>query len=161
MSLFRSLPSARQVTTAFTLLRLVVGVIFIMHGGQKLFVYGFAGVTGAFAGMGIPMPGLMGPFVALLEFFGGIALVVGLLTRIASFGLAITMLVAIVAVHLKAGFFAPAGYEFPLALLATLSALAVTGAGPLSIDALIDARRSGGRRTAATPAAPGTARRVA
>ena len=139
MSLFRT-PSARQLNAALTLLRVVVGATFMMHGGQKLFVYGFAGVTGAFAQMGVPMPGLLGPFVALLEFFGGLALVVGLLTRLAALGLAATMVVAIALVHLSAGFFGPNGYEFPLSLLAASLTLALTGAGRFSLDGLV-ARR--------------------
>jgi len=139
MSLFRT-PSARQMTIGLTLLRLVLGFTFIMHGGQKLFVYGLPGVTGAFAQMGIPMPGLLGPFVALVEFFGGIAIVLGLLTRLAALGIASTMVVAILTVHLKAGFFNPAGVEFPLSLLAAAITLVVVGAGAFSIDALIGRR---------------------
>ena len=140
MSLFRT-PSARQLNAALTLLRVVVGATFMMHGGQKLFVYGFDGVTGAFAQMGVPMPGLLGPFVALLEFFGGLALVVGLLTRLAALGLAATMIVAIALVHLSAGFFGPNGVEFPLSLLAASLTLALTGAGRFSLDGLV-ARRA-------------------
>ena len=77
------------------LLRVVAGGMLMQHGGQKLFVFGFDGVAGAFAGMGIPMAGILGPFVAFVEFFGGLALVTGLLTRLASLGLASTMIVAI------------------------------------------------------------------
>ena len=129
--------SNRRINIALTLLRVVVGAIFIAHGAQKLFVFGFAGVTGGFAGMGVPMAGILGPFVAFVEFFGGIALVVGLLTRPASLGVASTMVVAILLVHLKQGFFNPGGVEFPLSLLASTIALIVTGPGAWSLDALI------------------------
>lgn len=148
MLLFRS-ASPRQLNLALAVLRLVIGATFIMHGGQKLFVYGFAGVSGAFAQMGMPMPGLLGPFVALVEFFGGIAIILGLLTRLASFGLAIIMVVAILAVHLNAGFFNPKGFEFPLALLGGLVALCLAGAGAFSLDAVIDQRMAARRPSGA------------
>ena len=140
MSLFQPI-SNRQANIALTVLRVVVGATFIAHGAQKLFVYGFAGVSGAFAQMGVPAAGVMGPFIALLEFFGGIALVFGLLTRLAAFGLALDMLGAILLVHLKNGFFMPQGYEFVLALFAMSAALAFTGAGEFSLDSLIGRRR--------------------
>ena len=139
MSLF-SKTSEKQINIGLTILRLVIGAVFVAHGGQKLFVFGFDGVTGAFAGMGIPMAGILGPFVAFVEFFGGLALVTGLLTRLASLGLASTMIVAILTVHLPAGFFAPQGVEFPLTLLGGSLLLALTGAGRWSIDALIGSR---------------------
>jgi putative oxidoreductase len=139
MLLFRS-PTQRQLDAGLTILRLALGVTFIMHGGQKLFVFGFDGVAGAFAQMGIPMASVMGPFVALLEFFGGIAIVLGLLTRLAALGLAATMVVAMLTVHLKAGFFAPNGIELTLSLFAATATLVLTGAGAWSIDALLAKR---------------------
>ena len=141
MSLFKS-PSPRQVSIGLTVLRVILGATFIAHGAQKLFIFGFAGVTGGFTQMGIPMPGFFGPFVSFVEFFGGIAIVLGLLTRLAGLGLAINMIVAMLSVHLKAGFFNPGGVEFPLALFGMATALTITGAGAFSIDALIGKRAS-------------------
>lgn len=134
-------PSHQQLGIA--LIRIATGIVFAAHGGQKLFVYGFDGVTGAFAKMGVPMPGLTGPFIALLEFFGGLALIIGLLTRIAALGLAFNMLGAILLVHLAAGFFLPAGYEFALTLFAASLGIALAGPGSLSADAAIASRRGG------------------
>ena len=140
MSLFQPLTN-RQANVALTVLRVIAGATFVAHGAQKLFVFGFAGVSGAFAQMGVPAAGVMGPFIALLEFFGGIALVLGLLTRLASVGLAFDMLGAIMLVHGKNGFFLPQGYEFVLALFAMSATLMLTGAGDFSLDGLIGRRK--------------------
>lgn len=134
---------SRRVDTGLFILRIVVGVIFLVHGGQKLFVFGFAGVSGAFGQMGIPAPGITGPLTALVEFLAGGALVIGLLTRLAALGLAIDMLGAILLVHMKNGFFNPMGYEYPLTLLAANVAIAIAGAGYYSTDRVIAERRAG------------------
>jgi putative oxidoreductase len=136
MSLF-STASSKQINIGLMILRLVVGAIFVAHGGQKLFQFGFDGVTGAFGRMGIPMPGVLGPFVALVEFFGGLALITGLLTRLAAVALVVDMLVAILVVHMKNGFFAPTGIEFPLMLLGSAALITIAGAGEWSLDRLI------------------------
>jgi putative oxidoreductase len=136
MSLFRSSP--RQLSLGLAVLRVAVATIFIRHGAQKLFVSGFAGVAGAFTHMGIPFPGLMGPLIGLLEFFGGLALVAGLLTRLVALGLVFDMLGAIVLVRLAGGF---SKYELEFLLLGSSLALVLTGAGRFSVDALLAGRR--------------------
>ena len=137
MSLFRS-PSPRQVSIGLTLLRVAAAAVFINHGRQKLFVYGFTGVAGAFTQMGIPFPGVMGPLIGLLEFFGGIALVLGFLTRPLAVAFVCDMLGAILLVQLKKGF---SGYELEFLLLASGLALVLAGGGRFSVDGLLAGRQ--------------------
>ncbi len=131
----------RQLDAGLTMLRAVTGTIFVAHGAQKLFVYGLDGVAGGFAQMGVPFPSVMGPLVGFIELFGGLALIAGLLTRLAGVGLTAVMLGAMVMVHIPNGFFMPNGYEFVLMLAASATTLAITGAGRYSADAAIANRR--------------------
>jgi putative oxidoreductase len=136
MSIFRSSP--RQVSLGLAALRVATALVLINHGRQKLFVFGFTGVTGAFTQMGVPLPGVMGPLIGILEFFGGIALLIGLLTRVVALGFVCDMLGAILLVQLKRGF---SGFELEFLLLGSSLALLLAGAGRFSIDALLANRQ--------------------
>ncbi|MDX1593754.1 MAG: DoxX family protein [Gammaproteobacteria bacterium] len=123
-------------------LRVPVGIIFAAHGAQKLFGafggYGLEGTGQWMASIGLEPGYLMALLAGSAEFFGGIALLLGLLVRPASIVLAFTMLVAIFAVHAGNGLFmSNNGYEFALALLAASVSLAVSGAGRGSFDAVL------------------------
>ncbi len=116
-----------------TILRVMVGIVFLAHGGQKVFVFGFNEVAGAFEHLGIPMPTVMGPFVALLELVGGALLIVGVGTRWVSILFAAEMAVAVLKVHLSNGFFLPQGFEFALTMFAASCAIALEGPGPAAL----------------------------
>ncbi len=130
-----------RIDSALLLLRLVVGGIMIAHGLQKLLVYGIPGITQGFTQQGIPAPALTAPFITFLEILAPIAIIFGLLTRLAALGLFFDMVGAMLFVHLKNGFFLPTGIEFPLSLAGAYLTLVIAGAGAYSIDHAIARRR--------------------
>lgn len=123
-------------------LRVPIGIIFAAHGAQKLFGwfggYGLQGTGAWMDSIGLA-PGVLMAFLAgAAEFFGGLALILGLLTRPTAAALAFAMLIAIFSVHFQHGFFmSNNGYEFALALLAASVSLLFSGAGKVSVDALL------------------------
>lgn len=123
-------------------IRLVVGFVFLVHGMQKLFLFGVAGTAAFMAQVGIPLPGLSAALVMALETLGGLALIVGLYSRWAATLLAIDMLVATLTVHLQGGFFVPYGVEFTLTLFGGSLSLALSGSGAASLDQALERRRS-------------------
>lgn len=128
-------------------LRIPVGIIFMAHGSQKLFAwfggYGLAGTGQFFESIGLA-PGVAMAFLAgSAEFFGGLFIILGLLTRPSALVLAFTMLIAIVSVHLPNGLFmSDGGYEFGLALLAASVSLMLSGGGKVAVDNWLATRLS-------------------
>lgn len=123
-------------------LRIPVGIIFIAHGAQKLFAwfggYGLSGTGQWMDSIGLSPGYLMALLAGGAEFFGGLALLLGLLVRPAAAALAFAMLVAIFAVHAGNGLFmSNNGYEFGLALLAASLSLVFSGAGRASLDRVL------------------------
>jgi putative oxidoreductase len=120
-------------------LRAALAATFIVHGYQKIFIDGLDKFAPMLAHLGVPAPSIMAWVVALTEFCGGIAIALGLCTRLAALGHAATMVVAISTVHFTQGFMSHAGmgFEWQFALLCIALSLAIRGAGPLSVDHLI------------------------
>ncbi len=122
-------------TTALTILRVIAGFLFAAHGWQKFNEFTIAGTQASFAKMGVPAAELAAPVVATLELIGGVALILGVLTRVFAALLALDMLGALFLVHASAGIFAATGgYELVLLLAAGALALALTGAGKIAVD---------------------------
>ncbi|WP_144672374.1 DoxX family protein [Arthrobacter sp. U41] len=122
-------------TSARTILRIVTGFLFAAHGWQKFNEFTIAGTQAAFAQMGVPAANVAAPVIATLELIGGVALIVGVLTRVFAALLAANMLGALFLVHAPAGIFAATGgYELVLILAAAAVALAFVGAGKVSVD---------------------------
>ena len=133
---------ATRAGYGLTVLRIFVGVIFAAHGSQKLFGWfgggGLAGTAQWMESIGLAPGTLMAALAGGTEFFGGLALIIGLLARPAALGLSFTLLVAIFSVHIHNGLFmANNGYEFALALLGGTVAVLFEGAGKLSLDGSI------------------------
>jgi putative oxidoreductase len=133
--------------SATAILRLVLGVIFFAHGAQKMLGwfggYGFTGTMGFFTGV-MHIPAVFAFLAIAAEFFGGLGLIFGLLTRVASFGVFCNMIVAVAMVHAQFGFWMNwtgtqkgEGYEYHLLALATTALLMVRGAGAASVDRLL------------------------
>ena len=133
--------------SATTILRIVLGIIFFAHGAQKMLGwfggYGFTGTMGFFTGV-MHIPALVAFLAICAEFFGGLGLIFGFLTRIAALGISCNMLVAVAMIHRQFGFFMNwtgslkgEGYEYHLLILATIVFLMIRGAGAASVDRLL------------------------
>ena len=138
---------ATDGNAATAILRLVLGVVFFAHGAQKLLGwfggYGFSGTMGFFTNQ-MHIPALFAFLAIAAEFFGGLGLILGLLTRVAAFGIGVTMAVAIAAVHGAVGFFMNwngaqhgEGFEYHLLVLAIAAFLMIRGAGAFSLDRVL------------------------
>ena len=122
-------------------LRLAVGLVFLMHGGQKFFVFGLAGTADILGKLHIPVPTLAAVIVIAAELLGGLAIIVGLFARWAGLALAIEMLVAIPVARIAGGFFAPYGFEFEFTLLGACLTFAMLGSGGASLERVLRAPR--------------------
>jgi putative oxidoreductase len=139
-------------------MRAALGLCFFAHGGQKLFGWfgggGISGTTAFFRSIGLSAPHAFAYVSGIVEFFGGIAIALGLLTIVAAVGLLVEMLIAISTVSYAAGFFVTAqkiGWELNVYLIGLIAALILTGPGAWSADAALGLTR---RRSPAAVAVP-------
>ena len=125
----------KNVDLGLLLVRLALGIVFVMHGWQKLTVIGVDGFAGMLASLGVPFPAVNAVIVTAVEFVGGWAMLAGHFASPVGLLIAFNMIVAAATVHLKNGFFLPAGYEFTLVLMLASLAISAAGAGAYSLDA--------------------------
>jgi putative oxidoreductase len=132
-------------------IRGMLGVVFMFHGSQKLFGWfgggGLSGTAGFMEQIGLPLPAVSAIMAGAAEFFGGLALLLGLGTRIATLPLVFTMLVAAFVVHGGAFSVQQGGMEYPLTLAIVLAGLGLTGGGRLSVGARLNSRVAPGKAT--------------
>ena len=143
--MIRSLPpSVRDV--ALLVARLVLGVVLVAHGWQKVVTNGMGGTVEAFAAMGVPLAPASAVFAAVVELVGGALLVVGAATALVSVLVVLNMLGAALSVHIGNGVFvADGGWELVGVITAAALTLAAAGAGRFSVDEAVAARRSPAR----------------
>jgi len=142
-----------------TFLRLVLGIVFLPHGAQKVLGwFGGYGFNATLQGMSKMMPAALVVIVMIAEFAGSLGLIIGFLTRVAAFGIGCVMVGAILTVHGKFGFFMNwggkqpgEGFEYHLIAIAIAVALMIRGGGAASVDRALT---RADRRTVATPAMP-------
>jgi putative oxidoreductase len=139
-SMNRALPS--QVRDAALLIaRVVLGVVLIAHGWQKVVDNGIGGTAAAFTKMGVPLPPVSATFAAVVELVGGILIVAGAATAIVGLLVVVDMIGAALFVHISNGVFASAGgWELVGVIGATALVLAAAGAGKYSIDHAVSGR---------------------
>lgn len=132
-------PQPAALSLSRALLRIVVGVIMTAHGWLKL--SDFSSWYDQVVKLGLPFPEIAAPLAVAGELLGGLGLVFGLFTRLAAFGVACVMVVAIAKVHLPHGLLAQnGGFEFPLVLLASALGILIAGPDPLCLDTLLRRR---------------------
>ncbi|MEJ3653645.1 DoxX family protein [Actinomycetes bacterium KLBMP 9759] len=138
--MIRALPrSVRDV--ALLVSRLVLGIVLVAHGWQKVVTNGIGGTSRAFEGMGVPVPPVAATYAAVVELVGGALLIVGAATALVGVLVVLDMLGAAVIVHLSNGVFASdGGWELVGVIAAAAIALAATGAGRFSVDGALAAR---------------------
>ncbi|MGO3408543.1 DoxX family protein [Marinomonas sp.] len=144
LQLLKKLVTTNNSLSAF-ILRAPIGIILMAHGSQKLFGwfggYGLEGTGQWMSSIGLDPGYLMALLSGSAEFFGGLALLIGLLTRPAAFVVAFTMLIAIFSVHISHGLFASnGGYEYALSLFVVAIAILIQGAGRFSVDKMIESK---------------------
>lgn len=129
--------NAQLARWGFVPLRIVLGIVFVMHGTQKLFDFGVAGTADILGKLGIPFATGAAVLLIVVESLGGVAILLGLFARPIALMLTVEMCVAIPVARFAGGFFTPYGYEFEMTLLGACLTVGLLGSGGISLDNLL------------------------